>query len=338
MRNPDSMPSSGLRLIFAGTPDFAAHHLNALIEQSQHEHGQYQIVAVYTQPDRPAGRGKKLRPSPVKTLALENQLPVFQPHSLKDVNVQKELIEHQADLMIVVAYGLILPQAVLDIPRFGCFNVHGSLLPRWRGAAPIQRAIAAGDKESGVTIMQMDRGLDTGAMLFKQTCKIEVDETSASLHDKLMSIGADALLTTLEQLQRDDLKPEIQDDALANYAEKISKEEAQIVWSESAKIIETKIRAYNPFPIAYAFLNEARIKIFKASVVSTFSETDVSSTINKNKEAGKILDVNEAGLLVLCGEDQLLIQECQLPNKKRMSVAEIINGNNTAFIAGHYFE
>lgn len=336
MTSTNSTVSSGLRLIFAGTPDFAAHHLKALIEDGRH-----QIAAVYTQPDRPAGRGKKLKPSPVKQLALENELAVFQPQTLKSEEVQKELLEHQSDLMIVVAYGLILPQAVLDTPRFGCFNVHGSLLPRWRGAAPIQRAIAAGDKTSGVTIMQMDRGLDTGDMLYKQSCDIELDETSESLHDKLMGLGAEALLTTLEQLQHQNLKPEAQDDTLANYAEKITKEEARIVWTESAERIETKIRAYNPFPIAYTFLNEARIKIYQARVVSTPLENNtptLSKASDEVKEEGKILSVSDAGLLVLCGEKQLLIEECQLPNKKRMSVAEIINGNSRVFTAGHYFE
>jgi methionyl-tRNA formyltransferase len=334
-----SHPFCGLRLIFAGTPDFAAHHLKALIDNSQHE-----IVAVYTQPDRPAGRGKKLSPSPVKKLALQHELPVFQPHSLKaqplkapptkDSHVQQELLALKADVMIVVAYGLILPQAVLDIPRFGCLNVHGSLLPRWRGAAPIQRAIAAGDKATGITIMQMDRGLDTGDMLVKRDCEMTKEETSASLHDKLMVLGTDALLETLDQLQRNDLRPEAQDDANATYAEKISKEEAKIIWSEAAQQIETKIRAYNPSPIAYTFLNGSRIKIYKAEVVKAHS---VDFQLNDTKE-GQILAADEKGLLIACGKNSLLVGQCQLPNKKVMPVADIINGNSELFSVGDSFE
>jgi len=326
MTHSISTGSDGLRLIFAGTPDFAAHHLKVLIDDAKH-----QLVAVYTQPDRPAGRGKKLRPSPVKTLALENDLPIYQPQTLKEESAQKVLAEHQADLMIVVAYGLILPQTVLDTPRFGCFNVHGSLLPRWRGAAPIQRAIAAGDSESGVTIMQMDRGLDTGDMLIKRVCPILPDENSASLHDKLMNLGSIALLESLRKLQRGDLRPETQDDALASYAEKISKEEARIDWSEPAKTIETKIRAYNPFPIAHTVLNGVRIKIYNAGIVSSCSAERAS-------HIGEIISVDETGLLVACGEQRLLIKECHLPNKKRMSVAEIINGNNAVFVTGDRFD
>ena len=332
-------PSNGLRLIFAGTPEFAAEHLKSLIEDGRH-----QIVAVYTQPDRPAGRGKKLTSSAVKQLALQHELPVFQPHSLKaqspntpvikDGNVQHDLQALEADVMIVVAYGLILPQAVLDIPRFGCLNVHGSLLPRWRGAAPIQRAIAAGDKETGITIMQMDRGLDTGDMLVKRDCKITKEETSASLHDKLMVLGADALLETLDKLQRNTLNPQVQDDTNATYAEKISKAEAQIMWSDSAQQIETKIRAYNPFPIAYTFLNGARIKIYKAQEVKT-NLVDVQLN---DKKAGQILAADQEGLLIACGKNTLLVEECQLPNKKMMSVADIVNGNSELFLVGDYFE
>lgn len=328
--------SSGLRLVFAGTPEFAAHHLQALVEDGRHE-----LVAVYTQPDRPAGRGKKLTPSPVKKLALQHELAVFQPQSLKDSEVQRELAEHRADVMIVVAYGLLLPQAVLDIPRFACLNVHGSLLPRWRGAAPIQRAIAAGDKESGVTIMQMDKGLDTGAMLLKSTCTIADGETSASLHDKLMHLGAPALLETLEQIQKNELSPELQDDTKATYAEKISKAEAQINWSETAREIETKIRAYNPFPIAYTFLNGSRIKIYQASFVKEISIKEANikeKNITQYKQVGEIVRVDTNGVLVACAEDYLLLEQCQLPNKKLMPIAAIINGNSDIFAPGACFE
>ena len=234
-----------LKLIFAGTPDFAARHLAALLS-SGHE-----VVAVYTQPDKPAGRGQKLTASPVKELALAHDLPVYQPASLRNEAAQAELAALGADLMVVVAYGLILPKAVLDTPRLGCINVHGSLLPRWRGAAPIQRSIWAGDAETGVTIMQMDVGLDTGAMIRKVTCPIASDETSASLYDKLAGLGPQALVDTLDAMAAGDTAAEPQDDALANYAEKLSKEEARIDWSMDAVAIARCIRAFNPWPISW---------------------------------------------------------------------------------------
>ena len=229
-----------LKLIFAGTPDFAARHLAALLS-SGHE-----VVAVYTQPDKPAGRGQKLTASPVKELALAHDLPVYQPASLRNEAAQAELAALGADLMVVVAYGLILPKAVLDTPRLGCINVHGSLLPRWRGAAPIQRSIWAGDAETGVTIMQMDVGLDTGAMIRKVSCPIAFDETSASLYDKLAELGPQALVDTLNAMAAGETAAEAQDDALANYAQKLSKEEARIDWSMEAVAIERCIRAFNP--------------------------------------------------------------------------------------------
>ncbi len=323
--------STGLRIIFAGTPDFAAHHLQALIDSS------HQIVAVYTQPDRPAGRGKKLTPSPVKTLALAHELPVLQPESLKDPQAQAELFEHNADVMVVVAYGLLLPKAVLETPRYGCLNVHGSLLPRWRGAAPIQRAILGddtgdgngmADKETGVTIMQMDVGLDTGDMLYKSACDIEPDETTASLHDKLMRLGAPALLATLEQVQLDQLQPEPQNNAQATYAEKITKQEAQIDWSKPATFIERKIRAYNPFPVAYTFLNDKRLKIYKATSINIS---------NNEKTPGDIVAFNEDGVVVACGEGALALQQLQVPGKRSMSIAELQNGYSDLFSIGNHF-
>ncbi|MDN5679892.1 MAG: methionyl-tRNA formyltransferase, partial [Ewingella sp.] len=208
-----------MRIIFAGTPDFAARHLDALLT-SEHE-----VVGVFTQPDRPAGRGNKLTPSPVKTLALEHGIPVFQPKSLRPAESQQLVAELNADVMVVVAYGLILPQAVLDMPKLGCINVHGSLLPRWRGAAPIQRSLWAGDSQTGITIMQMDVGLDTGNMLHKIECDIEPQDTSATLYNKLAELGPTGMLTTLQQLAEGSAKPEVQDEALVTYAEKLSKEE-----------------------------------------------------------------------------------------------------------------
>ncbi|MEO0443064.1 MAG: methionyl-tRNA formyltransferase [Pseudomonadota bacterium] len=315
------MSSNGLRIIFAGTPEFAAHHLQALIN-SHHT-----IIAVYTQPDRPAGRGKKLSPSAVKQLAMANALKVLQPPSLKDKATQQLLAEHRADVMVVVAYGLLLPEAVLEIPRFGCLNVHGSILPRWRGAAPIQRALAAGDDLTGVTIMQMDVGLDSGDMLLKRECAIDPDETSASLHDKLMQLGAPALLEVLSQLPSGSLRPQKQNHSQANYAEKISKQEALIDWSKAAVFVERSIRAYNPFPIAYSFVNGQRIKIYKSQVENTTQAFD----------AGEILALDESGLLVGCGQQALRILQLQVPGKKPMSIIDIINGYSDSFPIGAHF-
>lgn len=229
-----------LNIIFAGTPDFAAQHLQALLN-SEHN-----VIAVYTQPDKPAGRGKKLQASPVKQLAEQHNIPVYQPKSLRKEEAQAELKALNADVMVVVAYGLILPEAVLNAPKYGCLNVHGSLLPRWRGAAPIQRSIWAGDQETGVTIMQMDIGLDTGDMLHKVTTPIAADETSASLYAKLAELAPPALLEVLNGLESQAFKAEKQDDALSNYAEKLSKEEAKLDWNLTACQLERNIRAFNP--------------------------------------------------------------------------------------------
>ncbi len=251
------MAATALKLVFAGTPEFAAQHLQALLSDGRHD-----IVAVYTQPDRPAGRGKKPRPSPVKQVAEQAGLPVLQPLNFKQQQDRNALAELGADLMVVVAYGLILPQAVLDIPRLGCVNVHASLLPRWRGAAPIQRAIEAGDADTGVTIMQMAAGLDTGDMLHKVRCAIGADDTSASLHDKLAELGGPALLSALDQLASGAAQPEVQDDALSNYAAKLDKQEGQIDWQRSAIELDRQIRAFIPFPVCYTELDDDRLRIW----------------------------------------------------------------------------
>ena len=316
-------PSTGLRILFAGTPEFAAAHLASLLASHHH------VIGVYTQPDRPAGRGKKLKPSAVKQLAEANDLPVYQPLSLKDASEQALLASHNADVLVVVAYGLLLPKAVLEAPKYGCLNVHGSILPRWRGAAPIQRAVAAGDKQSGITIMQMDEGLDTGDMLVKTYYELKPDETSASLHDALMALGSPALLDTLDQVQNDQLKPVAQDDAQATYAAKISKEEAQINWQQSPVDIERKIRAYNPFPVAYSFYRGERVKVYGAKIIPT--------SANKAK-AGAILGFTEQGITVQCADGELCITQLQLPGKKVMDVAAIVNGNRERFVVGEYFE
>ena len=307
-----------LKLIFAGTPDFAARHLAALLS-SDHE-----VVAVYTQPDKPAGRGQKLTASPVKDLALAHDLPVYQPASLRNEEAQAELAALGADLMVVVAYGLILPKAVLDTPRLGCLNVHGSLLPRWRGAAPIQRAIWAGDAETGVTIMQMDVGLDTGAMIRKVSCTIASDETSASLYDKLAELGPQALVDTLDAMAAGDTTAEAQDDALANYAQKLSKEEARIDWSMEAVAIERCIRAFNPWPISWFEVAEQTIKVWQAEVIDS----------DHGQPIGTLLKADKQGIDVATGKGVLRLLTLQPPGKKAMSVPDLLNSRRDWFEPG----
>ncbi|MFM5586744.1 methionyl-tRNA formyltransferase [Aeromonas rivipollensis] len=307
-----------LKLIFAGTPDFAARHLAALLS-SDHE-----VVAVYTQPDKPAGRGQKLTASPVKELALAHDLPVYQPASLRNEEAQAELAALGADLMVVVAYGLILPKAVLDTPRLGCLNVHGSLLPRWRGAAPIQRAIWAGDAETGVTIMQMDVGLDTGAMIRKVSCPIASDETSASLYDKLAELGPQALVDTLDAMAAGDTAAEAQDDALANYAQKLSKEEARIDWSMEAVAIERCIRAFNPWPISWFEVAGQTIKVWQAEVIDS----------DHGQSAGTLLKADKQGIDVATGKGVLRLLTLQPPGKKAMSVPDLLNSRRDWFEPG----
>lgn len=304
-----------LNIIFAGTPDFAARHLQALID-SQHN-----VIGVYTQPDRPAGRGKKLTASPVKELAIANNIPVFQPGSLRKEPAQQELAALNADIMVVVAYGLILPKVVLDMPRLGCINVHGSILPRWRGAAPIQRALWAGDKETGVTIMQMDVGLDTGDMLLKTTLPIEDNDTSASLYEKLAEQGPIALLQALEGLANGTLAAEKQDESLASYAEKLSKEEARLNWNKSAKQLWQEVRAFNPWPVSYFEHQGNTIKVWQTQV----------STTSSNAAPGTIISASKKGIEVATGDGVLTLLSMQLPGKKPLSVADILNARGEWF-------
>lgn len=304
-----------LNIIFAGTPDFAARHLQALIN-SHHN-----VIAVYTQPDRPAGRGKKLTASPVKELALAHNIPVYQPGSLRKEPAQQQLAALNADIMVVVAYGLILPKVVLDTPRLGCINVHGSILPRWRGAAPIQRALWAGDKETGVTIMQMDIGLDTGDMLLKTYLPIEDDDTSASLYEKLAQQGPDALLQALEGLANGTLAAEKQDEALANYAEKLSKEEARLDWTKSATQLWQEVRAFNPWPVSYFEHQGNTIKVWQTQV----------STTSSNAAPGTIISASKKGIEVTTGDGVLTLLSMQLPGKKPLSVADILNARGEWF-------
>ncbi len=298
-----------LNVVFAGTPDFAARHLQALAD-SEHN-----VIAVYTQPDRPAGRGKKLQASAVKQLAESLELPVFQPENFKSQEAKDELAALKPDVMVVVAYGLILPQVVLDIPTFGCINVHGSLLPRWRGAAPIQRAIWAGDAETGVTIMQMDKGLDTGDMLRKSTCVIAPEDTSASLYEKLAQSGPVTLLDTLTDLANGTAIAEKQNNDEANYAEKLSKQEALIDWTDSAIAIERSIRAFNPWPVSYFELGGNNVKVWQANIIEQ----------TPDKPAGHILGFNKKGIQIATGEHILNITSLQPPGKKPMSAADFIN-------------
>ncbi|SDK59691.1 methionyl-tRNA formyltransferase [Pseudomonas delhiensis] len=308
--------SQALRIVFAGTPEFAAEHLKALLD-TPHE-----IVAVYTQPDRPAGRGQKLMPSPVKQLAAQHGLPVLQPPTLRDAAAQAELAALRPDLMVVVAYGLILPQAVLDIPRLGCINSHASLLPRWRGAAPIQRAVQAGDAESGVTVMQMEAGLDTGPMLLKVSTPISSEDTGGSLHDRLARLGPPAVVEAIAGLAAGTLEGEVQDDALATYAHKLSKDEARLDWSLPAVELERAVRAFDPWPVCHTTLNGEPLKVWAARLGEG------------GGEPGKVLGASRDGLLVGCGEGSLLLTRVQLPGGKPLAFADLFNSRREQFAAG----
>ncbi len=308
--------STALRLVFAGTPEFAARHLQTLLG-STHE-----IVAVYTQPDRPAGRGKKLSPSPVKTLAVEAGLPVRQPASLREETAREALASLHADLMLVVAYGLILPQAILDIPRYGCINVHASLLPRWRGAAPIQRAIQAGDAATGITVMQMDAGLDTGATLARSPVTIAGGMSAGQLHDALADTGGPLLIEVLDTLEAHLAAAEKQDDDLATYAHKIEKAEAEINWGECATTLDRQVRAFNPFPVCWTSIDGQRLKIWEASIAAG------------KGDPGEILSADDKGLLVACGEGALLAGRLQLPGGKAMPTAELLRSREQLLAVG----
>ncbi len=310
------------KIIFAGTPEFAAKSLAALLN-TPHE-----IIAVYTQPDRPAGRGQKLAASPVKQLALQYNLPVLQPNTLKTPVEQEKLQSFNADLMIVAAYGLILPAAVLQAPRLGCLNIHASLLPRWRGAAPIQRAILAGDHETGITLMQMDEGLDTGAMLVKASCPILASDTSESLHDRLAELAATTLISALENILASKIKAETQDSSQATYASKISKEEGKIDWQKDALSIDRQIRAFNSWPVAYTALNEQHLRILEAKALSE----------DNTGAPGTIMAISKSGLDVATGQGILRLLKVQLPGSKALAIADFLNARKDDFKVGHSFK
>jgi len=327
-----------LNVVFAGTPDFAAQNLQALIES------EFNVIAVYTQPDRRSGRGKKITFSPVKQLALENELPVYQPENFKDDTDTAQLSSLQADIMVVVAYGILLPQSVLDIPKLGCINVHASLLPRWRGAAPIERALMSGDKQTGVTIMQMDKGLDTGDMLAKAYCDITETMTSADLYAALVPLGANALLSTLTDIQNNTAVADKQDNSLACYAKKLFKKEADIDWSLTAQSISRHIRGLSPRPVAFTSLNQQIIRIWNAVVCTdeNLSEANAQAegTVVKGTFAeGAIIGVDKTGIQVSCANNtSILITELQLPGGKQLKVSDIINSRKDFFAVGNTFK
>ena len=304
-----------LKIVFAGTPDFAAVCLQQLL-QSEH-----QVVGVYTQPDRRAGRGKKLLPGPVKQLALEHQLAIEQPVNFKQPEEQQKLASFQADLMVVVAYGLLLPQSVLDIPRLGCINVHASLLPRWRGAAPIQRAIEAGDKKTGVGIMQMEAGLDTGPLWRSAECDISASETGASLHDKLAELGADTLLNALPDIAQSISQPQPQNSEGVLYAHKLEKAEAHIDWQQDADAIERKVRAFNSWPVAFFNCEQQTIRVWQAHAVMD----------SHNKDAGQIIRADKAGIQVACGRGSIMLTELQPSGSRRMNCTDLLNARSQWF-------
>ena len=308
-----------LKIIYAGTPEFAVPALESLL-QSEHE-----VLAVYTQPDRPAGRGRKLLQSPVKACALVHDIPLLQPQSFNDTLELTRLAGFKADLMVVAAYGLLLPVPILETPRLGCINIHASLLPRWRGAAPIQRAILAADKVSGITIMQMDRGLDTGNIMAATSLPILDAWTSADLHDHLMLLGAELLMKTLLQLESSVITAQSQDGNAATYAHRLEKAEAKIDWNKDAQIISREIRAYIPWPVSFTHLGDKMLRLWQAEVDTSYSH-DIP---------GKIIQHNRDGLFVSCNNSVLRIAELQFAGKNRLTAADAFNAKN---LTGMYFD
>lgn len=321
--------SSSLNIIFAGTPDFAAQHLLALLN-SEHN-----IVAVYCPPDKPAGRGKKLTRCATKQIAIAHNIALEQPHNLKNQADQKKLSEYNADIMVVVAYGVLLPEAVLEAPKLGCINVHGSLLPQWRGAAPIQRSLEKGDKKTGVTIMQMDKGLDTGDMILTAECDIDDTDTSANLYEKLAKLGPQALIKALNLMAKPSYKATehniLQNNELATYAHKLTKEEAELNWQLSACQLNRKIRAYIPWPVAHFTFFESEEKQHKIRVLQSSVMPYSGSEV-----VGTIVECSKQGITVVTSQGALQIEKMQLPGKKALPVQDILNGRSAWFSVGSH--
>ena len=299
-----------MRIVFAGTPEFALPTLQALLDSP------YEVCGVYTQPDRPAGRGRKLTPSPVKQLAQAASIPVYQPENFKQADSIAELAQLNADLLVVIAYGLILPQAVIDTPRLGCINVHGSLLPRWRGAAPIQRALMAGDSHTGITIMKVVKKLDAGDMLFKLECPITATDTSSSLHDQLAILGAKGLLQVVEQYAQGQVTAEPQDEALVTYAHKLEKHEAQLDWSDTAINLDRKIRGLNAWPVAQTLFKGEILRVWNSSLTDKVSQLTPGS-----------IDTSQQALDVVTGKGVIRLLEVQLPGGKRIAGKDFLNAH-----------
>ena len=312
-----------LKIIFAGTPAFAATALQALLNT------EHQIVAVYTQADKPAGRGLKLLASAVKELALQHELPIYQPSTLKSAEAQAQTASFNADVMVVAAYGMILPAAVLAMPKFGCLNIHSSLLPRWRGAAPIQRAIEAGDTETGITIMQMDAGLDTGPILLQHPCVITQDDTAQTLHDKLAEIGAHCIVNALAQLGAGQLNPIQQDERLVTYAHKINKVEAEINWQMPAKAIVDKVRAFNPWPVAFVRWQGEPLRIWQASYINNHNNIDLPS--------GTIVKADQTSIDIVTNDGIVQLLTVQLPGKKIMQCKDFYNAKHKHLLIDSLF-
>ena len=307
-----------MKIIFAGTPQFAAHALEALIIEG------HEIALVLTQPDRPAGRGMKLNASAVKLLAQKHKIALLQPRSLKQPELYEQLSKICADVMVVAAYGLILPSIILNTPRLGCINIHASLLPRWRGAAPIQRAILAGEQETGITIMQMDRGLDTGDILLQRSTSILNNDNANTLYDKLSILGASCIVTTLHLLENEKIIAVPQTKENVSYASKLEKIEAKINWQMNAEEISYAVRAFNPYPVAHSLIDGFPLKIFQARAIS--------SAIGK---PGEILSAKQEGIVVACGKDALMLEIVQKPGGKKLSAAEFLAGYSLK--PGNYF-
>lgn len=320
------MTAPTLRLVFAGTPEFAALALNALIG-SEH----CDVVAVYTQPDRPRGRGKKLVPSPVKSVAEDHSIAVCQPLNFKEDNDVQILKDWHADIMVVAAYGLLLPQRVLDIPRLGCINIHASLLPRWRGAAPVERAIEAGDVETGVTIMQMDAGLDTGAMLLKKTCEITDSDTGDSIRTKLVNLGSQAIVESIASISQEKTNPEAQNSELANYAKKIHKSETAIDWTDSAANIDRKIRAFYSDYTCFTLLDGDRIKLGPDT-------KPVVARDSSSATPGAIVAVDKVSITVQCGTNRLQLKQLQFPGGRMLPVRDCLNSRAAQLQIGRQFK